>query len=246
MRCFFPDYLCSMLEIIYQDSYIVAVNKPAGLLVHRTNFAEETEEFLLQKLRNQINQRVYPIHRLDRQTSGVILFALNPTTASLLGKQFQDKHPNKTYFCIVRGYMNEEIELDYAIKKENMKSRVDAVTRFEPLAKVELDIPTGPYNTSRYSLVKAYPQTGKWHQIRQHLGHLRHYIVGDKRHGDHRHNKTWANKLNCPQMMLHAYQLCFTHPETQTDICLKAKFPEYWHRIFKEFGWTADVLNKNR
>jgi tRNA pseudouridine65 synthase len=228
-----------MIEIIYKDEYIVAVNKPAGLLVHRTNFAEEEKDFLLQKVRNQIRQRVYPVHRLDRQTSGIILFALTPEVAAILSESFKTDQIQKQYYCIGRGHMKESIDLDYAIKNERNNKRIEARTLFTPIQHIELPIPTGPYDTSRYTLIEAVPKTGRWHQIRQHLGHLRHYIIGDKRHGDHRHNKTWVNELDCPFMMLHAKKIVFPHPESKESMTLTAEFPEHWKSIFERFGWQT-------
>ncbi|WP_026464348.1 pseudouridine synthase [Adhaeribacter aquaticus] len=229
-----------MLEIIYEDAHYVAINKPNGLLVHRTRIAEEKKEFALQMLRDQLGYRLYPLHRLDRGTSGVLLFAKTSEAAAPLVQAFSDRQPDKIYYSIVRGYTPEGGTIDSPIrpdKDHQHKEAQDAITHFTRLATVELPIPVGPYQTARYSLVKIKPETGRMHQIRKHFAHLRHYIVGDKKHGDWRHNRMFLENLNSPYLLLHAASLTFEHPFIGEQIQIKAQMSENMLRLCQEFSW---------
>ena len=170
------------LQILYQDEYLVAINKPHGLLVHQSSIARNADEFAVQLLRDQIGQKVYPAHRLDRKTSGVLLFALDKSTNQSLTQQFTDKTVVKKYWAIVRGYAPNELTIDYALRKDNGVLQ-DAITKIKTLDRVEIDLPFGKHPTSRYSLVEAQPQTGRMHQIRKHMAHIFHPIIGDRPHG---------------------------------------------------------------
>ena len=230
-----------VLELIYEDEQYVAVNKPNGLLVHRTRIAEEKKEFALQMLRDQLGQTVYAVHRLDRGTSGVLLFAKSAEATNRLVKSFEERQVAKVYLAIVRGYAPEHGSIDSPIrpdKDHKHKAPQDALTHFTRLATVELPIPVGRYDTSRYSLVQVMPETGRMHQIRKHFAHLRHYIVGDKRHGDWRHNKMFLEELSSPSMLLHSAQLGFEHPYTGKKMLLQAAVPESFHRLCGQFGWS--------
>lgn len=235
-----------MLQLIYEDEWYVAINKPNGLLVHRTRIAEEKKEFALQLLRDQLGYRLYPVHRLDRGTSGVLLFAKTPEAAAPMVKAFEDKQVDKTYFAIVRGYTPEAQTIDNPIKPDKdhrNKAPQDAVTHYTRLATIELPIPVGRYVTARYSLVSIQPETGRMHQIRKHFAHIRHYIVGDKRHGDWRHNKMFLEELESPYLLLHAANLYFDHPFTGDAVSIKAQLPDNMLRLCNKFGWS-DVLSK--
>lgn len=178
-----------MLEIVYQDEYLVAVNKPAGMLVHRSWLDKHETEFVMQTLRDQIGQHVFPLHRLDRPTSGVLVFALSSQIASDVMPMFANHEMEKTYHAIVRGWIEEADVLDYPLKEEldkiadkfakQDKEAQSAVTAYRPLAKVELPISTGKFATTRYCLMEMQPKTGRKHQLRRHMAHLRHPIVGD-------------------------------------------------------------------
>lgn len=231
-----------MLEILFEDEFYIAINKPNGLLVHRTRIAEEKKEFALQLLRDQTGLRLHPLHRLDRGTSGVLLFAKSPEAAAPVVKAFAERQPDKTYFAIVRGYAPEAGTIDYPIRPDRdngLKEPQDAITHFERLGTVELNIPVGRYETSRYSLLKVKPETGRMHQIRRHLGHLRHYIIGDKKHGDWRHNLMFLEQLNSPTLLLHAASIAFEHPFTGTKIEIKATLPENMRRLCEQFSWAG-------
>ncbi|RNI26491.1 pseudouridine synthase [Rufibacter latericius] len=236
-----------MLEIIYEDAHYVAINKPNGLLVHRTRIAEEKKEFALQLLRDQLGYRLHAVHRLDRGTSGVLLFAKSPKATAPLVKAFAERQPDKTYLAIVRGYAPEAGTIDSPIRPDKdhpNKEAQEAVTHFNRLGTIELPIPVGRYETSRYSLVRIKPETGRMHQIRKHFAHLRHYIIGDKKHGDWRHNRMFLEELNSPSLLLHAASLTFEHPFTGESIQMKAQIPENMQRLCQRFSWLTLLENE--
>lgn len=225
------------LEIIYRDDYLIAINKPHGLLVHPSSIARNADEFALQLLRDQIGQRVYPAHRLDRKTSGVLLFALDKTTNQSLTQQFTAKTLVKKYWAIVRGFTPEKLTIDYALKKDNGVLQT-AVTHLKTIQHAEADWPSGKHLTTRYSFIEVTPETGRMHQIRKHLAHIFHPIIGDRPHGCNKQNKLWLEKFEMKTMMLHARSLTFTHPVNAQEIQLTAQ-PS------KPFVEVADLLKMN-
>jgi len=227
------------LEILYQDEHLVAINKPHGLLVHRTKIATETDVFALQLLRDQINKRVYPNHRLDRKTGGVLLFGLNEDIHRAMQQQFAERKVKKKYLAIVRGYTSDEESIDYPLKKENGNLQ-EAITNYQTLDRVELDIPFGKHQTSRYSLLEVYPQTGRFHQIRKHLAHIHHPIIADRPHGDNQQNKMFKEKFGLMTMMLHAKELDFAHPIFNEKIVIIANVQSEFRRIIIELGFNYD------
>ena len=213
----------STLEVLHQDEYFVAVNKPTGLLVHRTNLANDAEEFALQILRDQLSKHLYPIHRLDRKTSGVLLFAFTSEAAKNMQETLADENTLKSYLAIVRGNFPDEIELDYDLK--NLKGKLQsAQTKFKCIKQSECDFPSGKFPTSRYSLIEAKPKTGRMHQIRKHCNHLRHPIIGDRPHGCNKQNKILGERFGLSEMMLHAQNFSFTHPYSKERINISAPF----------------------
>ncbi len=191
------------LNIIYQCNDYVAIDKPSGLLVHRTSLAADALDFALQLLSKQLNRLVYPCHRLDRPTSGVLLFALNRKALIHAQKQFADNLCTKTYSAVVRGWFPAAIDLDYPLRSEEKPDRVqEAQTAFRCEAHKELPFPSGKYATTRISLITAYPKTGRKHQIRRHLAHLRHPILGDTRHGDGHSNRLLRKLCGEQQQLL--------------------------------------------
>ncbi len=242
-----------MLDIIFQDEYLVAVNKPAGMLVHRSWLDKHETQFVMQTLRDQISQYVFPLHRLDRPTSGVLIFALSSEAASEMMPMFAEHKMQKTYHAVVRGWIEEGATLDYPLKEEldkiankfsnNDKEAKDAITFYEPLGKVEIPIPTGRFSTTRYGLVEMQPKTGRKHQLRRHMAHLRHPIVGDTSHGDGKHNRLFRDRFDCHRLLLHASKLSFVHPYTNEKLVLKANFDDIWLRLLSEFGWLECLEN---
>lgn len=237
----------SVLEIVFEDEHYVAINKPNGLLVHRTRIAEEKKEFALQLLRDQLGYRVFTIHRLDRGTSGVLLFAKTSEAAAAVVKAFEAREPDKVYFAIVRGYAPEADTIDTPIKPDKdhkHREPQDAVTHYTRLATIELPIPVGRYATARYSLVRVKPETGRMHQIRKHFAHARHYIIGDKRHGDWRHNKMFLDELQSSSLLLHAAQLNFLHPFSGQQVNVQAQMPQNMLRLCHKFEWDQVLVQQ--
>jgi tRNA pseudouridine65 synthase len=225
-----------MLDIIYRDEYLVAINKPHGLLVHRSPIAADAEEFALQLLRDQIGLKVNPVHRLDRATAGVLLFALNKEVEIATQQQFMNDLVNKTYLAIVRGYTPDQEDIDYPLRKENGTLQ-EAFTAYTTLKRAEIDIPLGNHNTSRYSLVSVKPTTGRMHQIRKHLSHVNHPIIGDTTHGCNKQNKLFREKWEMTTLLLHAASLSFKHPVTNEEITIEAPIRSEFKRIMDFMGW---------
>jgi tRNA pseudouridine65 synthase len=224
-----------VLEILYQDDHLIAINKPHGLLVHRSKIADDAKEFALQLLRDQVGKQVNPTHRLDRKTSGVLLFAFDKSTEIAMQKQFQESLVDKHYLAIVRGYTPPELEIDYPLAKENGTLQ-DAQTKFVTLQQAEMPFAIGKHTTSRYSLVKANPKTGRMHQLRKHFAHIFHPIIGDRPHGCNKQNRYFKDNLAMNTMMLHALSLSFTHPVTSEKIHINAK-------VQPEFQRMVDLMN---
>ena len=227
----------TMLDILYRDSRTIAVNKPAGMLVHRSWLDRHETQFVMQTLRDQIGQHVYPAHRLDRPTSGVLLFALDPEAARLLTQQFEQKTTRKTYWAIVRGYLPDDGLIDYPLKYQPDKiaesqteaTLQEAQTRYCCLARTELPFQSATrYPTSRYSWAELIPNTGRKHQLRRHMKHIFHPIVGDTNYGDLRQNHATAAHLGPTRLMLHARSLSFQSIENGETLTVCADTDESW------------------
>ncbi len=218
------------LEIVYMDDHMVAINKPHGLVVHRSGETRDATRHALQLLRNQIRRYVYPVHRLDRKTSGVLLFALDEQTNVALHALFKERQIEKVYHAIVRGYTDDEGLIDRPLKNKTTGVYQDAVTRFRTLARRELPIPSGGFPTSRYSLVELYPLTGRRHQLRRHLARAGHPIIGDRPHGCNKQNRIWKEHFGITEMLLHASSLRFKHPITGQEILICAREHEPFSR----------------
>ena len=238
------------LEIIYQDQWLVAINKPSGLLVHRTNIDRHETRFALQLLRRQLKQRVYPAHRLDKPTSGVLLFALNPDIARIVSEQFRAHQVEKTYLAVVRGWADDVAEINYPLvdgpikaayaEQKNSDKARKAITRYRTLQRVELPIAVGRYASSRYSLVEVHPTTGRRHQLRRHFKHIFNPIVGDTTYGDSSHNRMYRQKFNCYRLLLHAQQLDFIHPVSGCSVSLVADLDNDTRQLLKRVGFAVE------
>jgi tRNA pseudouridine65 synthase len=235
---FIEEQLTQPLRIVFRDDHYVAVFKPAGLMVHRGPRSSVGEPFLLQALRDQIGCYLYPIHRLDRPTAGLVVFGLHRDAAGELGRLFQERKVTKRYQALVRGFTSERFVVDHplddqvddwlatAVGAESATGpsrpvrSLESLTEFCTLERFEVDWPTEDFPTSRFSLLEIQPLTGRWHQIRRHLNHAAHPIIGDHRHGDHRWNQRFFEKTGIYRMMLTAMQLDFLHPFTQEPFSL--------------------------
>ncbi|GAA4931210.1 pseudouridine synthase [Mucilaginibacter defluvii] len=224
-----------MLEIVYQDDYLVAINKPHGLLVHRSSIANDTSEFALQLLRDQLGKKVYPVHRIDRKTGGLLLFAFDKDTEIAMQKLFAQNQISKTYLALVRGYAPDEGEIDYPLRKENGTLQ-DAFTAYKALQRTEVEVPLGKHPTSRYTLIEVKPRTGRMHQIRKHMAHIFYPIIGDRTHGCNKQNKLFKERWGIETMFLHASSLAFSHPVTGQPVQITAAVRAEFEEVLKLLG----------
>ena len=234
-----------MFEILYQDDDLIAINKPSGWLVHRSWLDKTETVVVMQTLRDQIGQHVFPIHRLDRPTSGVLLFALSSNVARIMSEEFAKKQIEKTYHAIVRGYVEGEAVIDYPLVEEldkiadkftnKNKPAQDAVTFYKSISKIEVPIKVGKFETARYSFVELKPQTGRKHQLRRHMKHIFHPILGDSKHGDLHQNRAFATYFNIKRLMLHASKLEIKHPTQHNPMIIEAKLEQSWQDILLNF-----------
>ena len=239
------------LEVLYQDDYLVAVNKPSGLLVHRSMIDRNETRFALQIVRNQVGQHVFPLHRLDKPTSGVLLFGLSSEVARMTGKQFEENRVKKSYLAVVRGYAPESGVIDHALKEEldkiaDKKARQDkpaqeAISEFKRLATVELPVAIERYPQSRYSLVEVEPKTGRKHQVRRHMKHIAHPIIGDAKHGKGIHNRYFAQHFDAGRLLLHCQSMTIEHPITGEQLELRAPLDDVFINLFERFGWSNQI-----
>jgi len=211
------------------------VNKPPGLLVHRTGLDAGETQFALQLLRDQLGRPVWPAHRLDKGTSGVLLFALDAATASLLGQTFDvGDSVKKTYRAVVRGWPPAEGLIDHPLKRMPDDARVgreevqDAQTRYRTLEHYELPLPYGSFATTRCALVELQPLTGRRHQLRRHLKHIAHPIIGDATHGKGPLNRAVAELLGMQRLWLHALRLQIRHPVSNLPLSIEATPSRTW------------------
>ncbi|MGR9117136.1 MAG: tRNA pseudouridine(65) synthase TruC [Gammaproteobacteria bacterium] len=239
-----------MLKVLYRDDCLVAIDKPAGLLVHRSNIDRHETRFAIQLLRDQLGCRVFPVHRLDKPTAGVLLFALDAETAKAMMEVFAGESVAKSYMAVVRGFTEPEGVIDYPLHEQldkmtdaralSDKPAQDAVTHYQRLGTVELPIPVGRYPTSRYSLLRLIPKTGRKHQLRRHLKHIFHPIVGDTTHGDGRHNALFRGHFDCWRLLLAARSLGFVHPVTGVSTVIEAPLDAEFARVLLALGWRLD------
>ncbi len=226
-----------MLPILHRDKYLVAIDKPPGLLVHRTGLDAGETRFAVQLLRDQIGQPVWPAHRLDKGTSGVLLFSLDAETARLMGQAFeQGTGLQKTYHAMVRGWPPAEGLIDHPLKRmpDDMRTQREetqaAQTRFVTMARGELPLPYGDFPATRFAKVQLQPLTGRRHQLRRHLKHISHPIIGDTTHGKGPLNRAVAAFLGVQRMWLHASTLALRHPVTNEALLIAAETgPEWTH-----------------
>ena len=226
------EFQANQFKILYQDDYIVAIHKPAGLLVHRSPIDKRETQFAVQITQDAIGKTVLPIHRLDKPTSGVLLFALDTSTANQLSEQFREHTINKTYLAICRGWTDKSGRIDTPLKykldkladknKKTPSAPQSALTNYRTVAHTTMDHRIGEFDKQRYSLVELNPATGRKHQLRRHLKQISHQIIGDTKHGDRFHNQFFYKWLGQHRLYLAATQLEFNHPKTTQKIIIKA------------------------
>jgi tRNA pseudouridine65 synthase len=229
-----------MLEILFQDDALIAVNKPANLAVHRSKMVGNADTFLIDALREQVGESVYLAHRLDRATSGVLLVARNKEIAAALGEQFMARTVHKQYLVVVRGWPDPaEGVIDYPLPgSRETGPRREARTRYRQLATTEVPIALGRYPQQRYALLLAEPESGRFRQIRKHLAHIHHPVIGDCQHGRGDHNRLYKQYFGCHRMLLHAWQLDFHHPLSGASMTLEAPLDDAFASLLERFEWA--------
>ena len=231
-------------EIIFEDAYLLAVCKPNNMVVHHAyhsrNVADEIS--LLQAIQEEKRIKVYPIHRLDRKTSGIILLAKETSYVSKFQEVFTNNEIEKTYFGVVRGHAPETKSIDSPVKGKDGKVHKEALTHLKTLEQITLAIPVKPYDSSRYSLVEMKPKTGRMHQLRVHALKISHPLIGDSKYGDKNHDLMFDKNFAWKNLFLHAGRLVFKHPFSEENLVLKANFPKDWISLFKEFSWKNPQL----
>lgn len=237
------------LPILYQDPWLVAIDKPSGLLVHRSPIDRHETRFALQMLRDQLGRHVWATHRLDRGTSGILLFALDPETAATVGRQFEAGTVDKRYWAVVRGHPPQSGSIDHPLTRqrddrewqgERMSEEAQsALTHYRRLATVELEIAVDRYPKSRYALLELTPETGRRHQIRRHLKHIAHPVIGDATHGKGVHNRFFAAHFSCPRLLLACTELGFCHPVDGRRVHIKAPVSGTFASTLAQLGWQS-------
>jgi tRNA pseudouridine65 synthase len=238
-----------MLDILYRDDCLVAINKPSGLLVHRSNIDRHETRFALQLLRDQIGQRVHPLHRLDKATSGVLLFALDVDSAGKVGLQFERNEVHKRYLAIVRGWPPEAGVVDHPLSRQfddyGRKLPVDsppealpAITEYRRLACIELPEAVDRYPTSRYALVMLTPKSGRQHQLRRHMKHIAHPIIGDANWGKGVHNRFFQQRFACRRLLLACTRLDLRHPRDGSVLSIAAPLQDSFAGVIAALGWN--------
>lgn len=230
------------MELLYQDEHFIAVNKPSGFHVHPHENPEHRvsrDKICLYHARRMMKQHVFPVHRLDAGTSGVLLFALSSESASKLCKLFTERSTQKKYQAVVRGYVKESGVIELPLELDSTGDLVDAKTSFQRLGVVEFPVAVGKkFPTARYSWVEVTPHTGRYHQIRRHFNRISHPLLGDAVHGDSHHNRFFRNHIGIEGLCLKALRLEFTHPWSGESISIEAPACEKWKKIQLLFNPT--------
>ena len=224
------------LPVLYRDDCCVAVAKPAGLAVHRSRLHPDSD-VLLQRLRDQLGRRVYPVHRLDRATGGVVLFGLSSEAARQLVDAFTNGLARKRYWAIARGHLEGDGLIDHPLIDLDSGVSREARTRYRALRRTELAIPVGRYPTARYTLLELEPLTGRQHQLRRHLKHVSHPIVGDTTYGRGEHNRLFRELTGLQRLWLLARALAFPQPGTGQEVTVTAPPDEAWRALLERLGW---------
>ena len=229
------------LQVLYGDAQLAVVNKPAGLMVHDSKLARGETDFAADRLREQFGKPIFLIHRLDRATSGCLLLAFDRDTASALGKVLMSGEVEKDYLAVCRGWPQERFTIDHPLDGGPGKpEKKPAVTHFVRLATGELPVPSAGFETSRYALLHCQLDTGRFRQIRRHLKHAFHHMIGDTSHGDGRHNLQFRMR-GVHRMLLHASRLGFIHPSSGERIDVVAPLDAEWKKVFALFDWDETL-----
>ena len=232
--------------ILYQDDELLAVNKPAGIPVHGSRMFADQPDTLLTLLRNFTGKMMYTVHRLDRPVSGVMVLALKQQTQANLGQQFELRKTRKSYLAVVRGWPESSGVITHALQPPRDERTTKSVARqattaYERIAQVEIPQPVHPYPASRYSLLALYPETGRRHQLRRHMKHISHHIIGDTTYGRGEHNRLFREEFHCNRLLLHAWSLELEHPATGELLRFQAPLDEPFSAMVNAFDWSGPL-----
>jgi tRNA pseudouridine65 synthase len=235
------------MKVLEISSNFCVLDKPPGFFVHppeASRYPVAKEKICLYALESELGKKVYPVHRLDAATSGLVLFAFSKTATRLLSRLFKDREIQKTYHAVVRGFTADEGVIDFPLEIKGFRDPISARTSYRTLSRLELPYPVGPegrparYPTSRYSYLEVSPETGRWHQIRRHFDRIAHPLIGDVDHGDSHHNRHFRDRLGIPGLCLRATRLSFQDPWTGLPVTFEAPSTEQWQKLHKLFSLT--------
>jgi tRNA pseudouridine65 synthase len=223
------------IPVLYQDEQIIVVDKPVDLPVHKNDFMPHDAPYLTKLLGDITEKWIYNVHRLDSKTSGVIVLAFSSETAHELTIQFERKEVMKKYVAIVQGKPGEGTFSDKVLVKKKSKFKKPAVTHFKTVKSVSTGIEHKETEDVILSLVEIQPETGRWHQLRQHFAKNRFDMLGDTHHGDFKLNKIISEMTGIKRLFLHATELEFTHPVTKDKLKITSVLPSEFERVFTAF-----------
>lgn len=221
------------LTILYHDDYFVAVDKPVGIPVHKNEFMAKDTDYLTKLAGQTINQSVYNVHRLDAKTSGVVVLALSSAMANKISVLFEKRQVEKKYMAIIRGNPGNEGVFDDPVSIRKKGKKVKATTNFKTKKNIVTDISYKNFDNTEISLVELMPETGRWHQLRQHMAMHRFDIIGDVQHGDWTLNKIIAQKYDTNRLFLHAKSIAFKHPATDEDVIIESNLPNEFSELLR-------------
>ncbi|MGZ3768114.1 MAG: pseudouridine synthase [Bdellovibrio sp.] len=228
------------LKILFQDEHFFAIDKPSGFFVHPPELSPypvPKEKICIHVLKKIMGQDVFPVHRLDAPTSGVILFTTSSRATRELSRLFMERKLRKTYHAVVRGWLDDHGSIQLPLEAGKEKNLVEAVTIFKTVKQIEVAFPVGKkYPTARYSLLEINPVTGRWHQIRRHFDRIAHPLLGDIEHGDSHHNRFFRDNLNIRGLCLKASAIELEHPWTGEQLKIESPLCEKWERIYSLFN----------
>ena len=233
-------------DILYQDDFLLLINKPAAVPIHGSRMLEGRPPTLLAMAREQTGRMVHAVHRLDRPVSGAVMLTFDKNTLAEMSAEFENRRVGKSYLAVVRGWTQEDGTIDYPLLPPRDERRGDeqareATTRFTRLAKTELPIAVHPYQNARYSLLQLVPETGRRHQLRRHMKHISHQLVGDTTYGRGEHNRLFREHYGCKRLLLHSHSLTFNHPSRGEQIKVTAPLDAAFDRVMEIFGGTGSA-----
>jgi tRNA pseudouridine65 synthase len=240
------------LPVIWRDDDFVLVYKPAGLLVHRSAIDRDATQFAVQLVRDQLGKTVHPVHRLDKPTAGLLMFALRPAAARRMTGLFTEGGVDKRYLAVARGHCEDQLHIesdldDVTDPTTDALARGDkparrAITEGRTLARTEIEEQVGRYATARYSLLELRPLTGRRHQLRRHLKRINHPLVGDTSYGDGRHNRFFRDHFDSARLLLCATELSFTHPFSGATIAVTVAPDDEFLDLLAALGWGGESV----